>query len=201
MRRRAGALCAAAAVVTSSLLAGCGGGDDKAADEPVEASSKPSSTATSEAPSPTPEPKQTVKPLSRFEDEAPVKVARTWAAQYAQAVNDGDEQLRAIAPLTTAAGLDRMVGYGAEDAGLLYPGPMPFTPVGVKVNGATAEVPMCMWVEGFAVERKSKQPPKPRLVAGTNMHLKKDGGKWKIDAVYSEDSVDCSRVSVKGRGW
>jgi hypothetical protein len=201
MRRRAGALGAATLVALSTVLAGCGGSDDDVADEPVEASSTPSATPTSEPPSPTPEPQPTVKPLSRFEDEAPVKVARTWAAVYAKAVNDRDEQLRALAPLTTPEGLGRMVGYGAEDAGLLYPGPMPFTPVGVRVDGSAATVPMCMWVEGFALDRKSKQPAKAKLVEGVDMELRKQGKGWKVDAVVLADAVDCGRVNVKGRGW
>jgi hypothetical protein len=202
MQRRAAAMRSATAIVVlSTLLAGCGGSENEAVDQPAEASSTPSATPTSEEPSATPEPEPTAKPLSRFEDEPTVKVARTWASVYATAVNDRDEQLRAIAPLTTAEGLDRMVGYGAEDAGLFYPGPLPFTPVGVRVDGSTATVPMCMWVEGFALDRTTKQPAKPRLVEGVDMLLQKQDKKWKIDAVALADGVDCSRVSVKGRGW
>jgi hypothetical protein len=201
-RRVRAARWAAVVAVCALLLTACGSSDEPAADKPVEATSTPSASATSEAPSPTPEaqPKPTTKPLSRFEDEAPVKVARAWAAAYGTAVNEGDENFASLAAFTTPAGRDRMVGYGAEDAGLFYPGPMPFTPVGVRVDGATATVPMCMWLEGFAVERKSKQPPKPKLVDGVDMVLKKQG-QWKVDAVIVAEDVDCSRVSVKGRGW
>jgi hypothetical protein len=77
---------------------------------------------------------------------------------------------------------------------------MPFTPIDVRVDGPTATVPMCMWLEGFALDRKSKQPTKPRLVDGVDMVLKQQG-KWKVDAVIVSEGVDCNRVSVKGRGW
>jgi hypothetical protein len=203
MGRRAGAPRAATALVAvCALLTACGGSDEPAADQPVEATSTPSQSASSEAPSPTAEaePKPTAKPLSRFEDEAPVKVARKWAAAFATAVNDRDRELRALAPLTTAEGQVRMVGYGAEDVGLFYPGPLPFTPVGVQVDGTAAQVPMCLWAEGFALDRKTDQPAKPRLVAGGALTMVKQGGAWKVDNLV-EDDVDCSRVNVKGRGW
>ena len=201
-RRAAAAHAATALVAACALLTACGGSDEPAADRPVEASSTPSPSATSEEPSPTAEaePKRTIKPLSRFEDQAPVKAARKWAAAFATAVNDRDQELRALAPLTTAGGLDRMVGYGAEDAGLFYPGPLPFTPVGVRVDGASAQVPLCLWAEGFALDRKTDQPAKPRLVAGGALTMVKQGATWKVDDLV-EDDVDCSRINVKGRGW
>ncbi len=193
---------ATALVAVCAVLTACGGSVEPAADEPVKASSAQNPNASSAPGSPAPEaqPKLTAKPLSRFEDEVPVKVARRWAAAFATAVNDGDRELQALAPLTTAEGLDRMVGYGAEDAGLFYPGPLPFTPVDVRVDGTAAQVPMCLWAEGFALERKTKQPPKPRLVAGAALTMAKQGGSWKVDDLV-EDDVDCSRINVKGRGW
>jgi hypothetical protein len=204
MGRRAGAARAATALVAAcALLTACGGSDEPAADRPVEASTTPSPTASSEEPSPTAEtePKPTVKPLSRFEDEAPVKVARKWARAYATAINDRDPRLRALAPLTTAEGLDRMIGYGAEDAGLFYPGPLPFTPVGVHVQGSAAEVPLCLWAEGFALDRKTKQPAQRRLIAEGKLTMRQAGGGWRVDDLLAEDDVDCGQVSVKGRGW
>ncbi len=207
MRRRVGAACAVNAIAVATLLAGCGGAGDAAADQPVAPSSTPTATSTSEPPSPTaapetePEPERTAKPLSRFEDQAPVQAARAWASAYATAVNDGDRRLRLLAPLTTAEGLDRMVGYGVEDAGLLYPGPLPFTPVGVQVQGGSAEVPMCLWAEGFALDPKTKLPVQPRLIAEGKLTLTRVGGQWSIEDLLAEDDVDCSRVSVRGRGW
>ncbi|HET6563475.1 MAG TPA: hypothetical protein VFG72_16520 [Marmoricola sp.] len=201
MRRRAAMRCSATAlVVVSTLLAGCGSSDRTTADAPAEPASTPSAAPSSEPPSPTPKGEPTMKPLSRFEDEAPVKVARKWAVAFATAVNDHDQELRAIAPLTTAEGLDRMVGYGAEDAGLFYPGPLPFTPVGVRAQGDSAEVPMCLWAEGFALDRKTKLPPKPRQIGEVALTLKKQGSAWRVDNLVADD-VDCSRVDVKGRGW
>jgi hypothetical protein len=203
MGRRVGAERSAALVaVVGLLLTACGGSDETAADRPVEASSTPSPSASSEAPTstPEPEPERTAKPLSRFEDEPPVKVARKWAAAFATAVNDRDRGLGALAPLTTTEGLERMVGYGAEDAGLFYPGPLPFTPVGVQVDGTAAQVPMCLWAEGFALDRTTDQPAKPRLVAGGALTMVKQGGSWKVDDLV-EDNVDCSSINVKGRGW
>ena len=202
MERRAAARAATAIAAACALLTAGGGSDEPAADQPVAASSTPTPTASSEPASPTPEskPKPAAKPLSRFEDEAPVKVARSWAAAFATSVNERDQELGALAPLTTAEGLDRMVGYGAEDAGLFYPGPLPFTPVGVRVDGTAAQVPLCLWAEGFALDRKTKQPAKPRQIGEVALTMVKQGGRWKVDDLVADD-VDCSRINVKGRGW
>jgi hypothetical protein len=202
MGRRAAARAATAIAATCALLTACGGSDEPAADQPVEASSTPAPTESSEPASPTREakPKPSAKPLSRFEEEAPVKAARAWAAAYGTAINDRDESFATLSAHTTAEGRQRMVGYGAEDAGLFYPGPLPFTPVGVRVDGTAAQVPLCLWAEGFALDRKTKQPANPRLVAGGALTMVKQGGRWKVDDLV-EDDVDCSRINVNGRGW
>jgi hypothetical protein len=90
MGRRAYVARAATALVAScGLLAACGGSEERAADKPLQASSTPGPTASSEAsPTPEAEPEPTVKPLSRFEDEAPVRAARAWAAAYGTAAHD-----------------------------------------------------------------------------------------------------------------
>jgi hypothetical protein len=203
MRRRA-VTSAAVAVALATVLGGCGGSVDGAVaeDAPATVSSSPSDPPRPSAPPTTPaEPEPTAEPLSGFEDRPPVRVARAWAEAFATSVNEDDPQLRAVAPLATTDGLQRMVGYGAEDAGLHYPGPLPFTPVGVEVDGDGARVPMCLWAEGFALDRETKQPAMAKLIAGGALLLTKHDGAWIVDDLVSAGDVECSGVAVKGRGW
>ncbi len=186
-------------VLASALLAGCGGSDEPAAEaapvEPSSASPSPSRTA-SKAPRPT----VTARPLSPYEDEKPVQVARAWAGSYARAINARQQGLERIRPLTTPGGMTRFPGLGAEDQGLLYPGPLPFTPTDVDVSGNRAEIAACTWVEGFAQSRATKQPTKPRLVAPSTFVLLRSGGSWKVDDL-AVGQGDCASVPVKGIGF
>lgn len=186
-------------VLAAAFLTGCGGSDEPAAETtPVEPSS--SSPAPSKTASKAPEPTVTAKPLSPYEDEKPVQVARAWAGTYAEAINDGQQQLEMIRPLTTPGGMTRFPDLGAEDQGLLYPGPLPFTPTDVDVSGNRAEIAACTWVEGFAQDRATKQPPKPRLIAPSTFVLLRSGGSWKVDDL-AVGQGDCASVPVKGIGF
>jgi hypothetical protein len=182
-----------------SGLAACGGDDKAAEDQPVAASSVTSAT-TSATPSATPSPSPTLKPLSRFEDEPQVKVARRWAAGVARATTAGDRSARAIKPFTTPQGWKRMQGYMAEDMGRLYPGPLPFTPLGVRTTGASGRIPMCIWVGGFTLDPKTKQPDKAPRIVGADLTLKKLGGRWKVDDLLFQD-FSCKKTVVKGRAF
>ncbi len=181
------------------FLTGCGGSDEPAAESaPVEPSS--SSPAPSTTPSKAPEPTVTAKPLSPYEREKPVQAARAWARAYAEAVNAGQQGLDMLRPLSTPGGMTRFPDLGAEDQGLLYPGPLPFTPTGVDVSGDRAEVAACTWVEGFAQDRATKQPPKPRQVAPSTIVLLRTGTSWKVDDLAAADG-SCASVPVKGIGF
>lgn len=196
---------AVAALVGAGLMtvSACGGGDSAAGQQPVGATT---SAAVSEEPSPSesPTPSESATPeappLSRFEDRGPVRAARAWSAAMGRAINARQRGLGKAIPYMTAAGQQRISGYAAEDYGRYYPGPNPFTPVGVRVHGKRAQIPMCWQAQGWAQDRRTKMPATRREIHPALMLLRKEGGRWKVDDVVARDG-DCSQVPVKGRGW
>ena len=189
-----------AGVALTATLTACGGGDDDAAQTPAQETTAATPESSSATPSPTPTPSPTLKPLSRFEDEPQVKVARKWAAGVARATTADDRSARAIKPFTTPEGWKRMQGYMAEDMGRYYPGPLPFTPLAVKSSGASGRIPMCLWVGGFSLDPKTRRPDKAPRIVGADLTMKKLGGKWKVDDLYFRD-FSCKDTVVKGRSF
>jgi hypothetical protein len=197
------------ATAASSLLlltTACGGGDSSAAQQPVgaESSSAPvsqtpsPSAAESESPSepsvpPTP-------PLSRFEEEPPVIAARAWGAALARSINKRERDLATAKRFMTRAGQERFPGYAAEDLGLYYPGPQPFTPTAVTVHGKQATLDLCWWSQGFAQDRGTKLPARKRSIDPARLMLEKQRGRWLVDDLAA-GSGNCSKVPVKGVGW
>lgn len=181
---------AAAIAVVTWTLSGCGGtpapvGTPSPAVATTSASSKPTATAT---------------PLSRFEDQAPVKAVRTWLAAAARAVNAGDVRVRGAAGVLSAEGRRSMPGTLSDDRGRYYPGPMPFTPTRVDVTGATAKVYGCLTGDGFAEDRATHRPARGRKVLPVQFWLSRDGGHWRIDNLY-DAAVACRRVRVVDVKW
>jgi hypothetical protein len=192
----------AAAIGTLLLLTtACGGEDASAGPRPEGAAS---SATPSETPTPTPTPSEKptpeAPPLSRFEDRAPVKAARDWSAAMARAINAKQRGLGKAIPYMTREGQRRISGYASEDYGRYFPGPNPFTPVGVQVHGKTARIPLCWQAQGWAQNRKTKMPATRREIHPALMLLRKEGGQWKVDDLVSR-SGSCDQVPVKGRGW
>ena len=208
MVRRPVATVVTATLASSVLLltAACGGGDSSAAQQPVGAES--SSAAVSPTPSPSAaaseSPSQpttpTAAPLSRFEDEPPVIAARAWGAALAVAINNGERRLASARRFMTPAALERFPGYAAEDFGLYYPGPQPFTPTAVTVHGKRATIDLCWWSQGFAQNRQTKLPARKRSIDPARLMLEKQRGRWLVDDLAA-GSGDCSKVPVKGVGW
>jgi hypothetical protein len=177
-------------------LAGCGSADP-ATKGPVSespSSSTPSPTEASSTPTPT------QRPLSRYEDKAPVKVMRSWAVAYGKAINADDRSLGALAPYSTRAGLKLFPRLGAEDFGTYFPGPQPFTPLRVKVSGGTAVVSSCLWSDGWGQDRRTKLPARKRNIVPADLVFKKQAGRWKLDTVNAGRN-SCSQVPVKGIPW
>lgn len=205
-----GVLASALAVALSAGLAGCT--DDEA--EPVSgAATSPSADASTTGPaepspgessSETPETKPsaspTTRPLSRFEDKAPVKATRAFAVGIGRAVNKGDGQLRGMSRLLTANGLAVLPDGAAEDAGLYYPGPLPFTPLRVKTDGRRSTVVACVMGDGWAQDRASKLPARALNIIPIEFRLVKVDGRWKIDDAVPTGQ-DCRSVNVKGVPW
>ena len=189
---------------TAALLLATGLGLAVAACGSAEPTTEPetrsaTSATPSESPSATPSAKPTKRPLSRFEGRPSVKVARQWAAGVGKAINANDRSMRATAPYSTGDA-SRFVSYFQNEFGLHYPGPLPFTPVGVRVNGATATVPACVWGGGWGLKPSTNLPVEDRKIHPVEMVLKKAGASWKLDLVQGRNG-SCSNVPVKGVAW
>ena len=166
--------------------------------EPMTQSSGPAPSPSVKAPTSTPEP--SAKPLSRFEDEAPVIAAREWAGLLARAINREEPTMKTAAPLMTDAGRSRYPEYASTDYGKYYPGPQPFTPTGVEVNGQKARISTCWWSLGFALDRQGGVPADKRQIDRVDLTLVREDGQWKVDDGVSLEG-SCEGVPVKGVGW
>jgi hypothetical protein len=194
MGRTWGASVLVASALTGCLaLSSCAGGEDTSADEPTTSSSSTAPSA-SESPGPTPE------PLSRFEGDPAVKAARAWAAAAARSITAGQSDLARAKPFMTANGQRVIPPLAADEIGLKYPGPVPFSPTAVDHAGDKATVQVCFWSAGFGLDRQTGQPAHAREVIPMQFAMVRQGGTWKIDAFYSSQA-SCSKVPVKGVGF
>ena len=122
---------------------------------------------------------------------------RKFAAAAAVSTTKDEKQMPRIAPFVTSSGLVTFRGLFAADMGKEYPGPVPFTPVGVRLQGGRAEVPACVWTYGFTVDPKTNRPTEARKIEAGTFELVRSAGTWKVDTLrYAQ--FDCSKVVVRG---
>ncbi|MGL5825196.1 MAG: hypothetical protein ACRCYU_10340 [Nocardioides sp.] len=87
-----------------------------------------------------------------------------------------------------------------DEIGLYYPGPIPFTPVRVLVDGRQATVRTCLWAGGWGLKRSTKLPAEKRRIKSLDFVLMRQAGKWRVNDLLVS-STDCDSVPVKGLGW
>ena len=182
------------------LLSSCSGGDDASADEPTGASSASGTPSASPSASASKTPTPPAQPLSRFEGDPAVKAARAWATAAARSITAGQEDLARAKPFMTPNGQRVIPPLAADEIGLKYPGPVPFTPTSVDHAGSEATLDVCFWSAGFGLDRKTGQPSHAREVIPMQFAMVHQGGSWKINAFYSSQA-SCSKVPVKGVGF
>jgi hypothetical protein len=181
------------------LVSACSGGGDASADEPTDVASSATPTASATT-TPTKSPKPAPEPLSRFEGDPAVKAARAWAAAAARSITAGQDDLAQAKPYMTPNGQQVIPPLAADEIGLKYPGPVPFTPTSVDHAGSKATLDVCFWSAGFGLDRKTGQPSHARVVIPMQFAMVRQGGSWKINAFYSSQA-SCSKVPVKGVGF
>lgn len=196
-RRLRGGVALVAAALAAGSLAGCGGGSTPDSAPPATVSATVSSTP---SPSESATPTSTPEPLSPFENEAPVKVLRKWAAAYARDVNAHRSDLKSAQQYESPSGITVLPATATNDLGLHYPGPLPFTPVDVKVAGHKAEVAVCVWGHGFAVDPKTNRPGQKKEIFPSTFEMSHHGRRWLVDNAVN-GSADCGGVKVKGVTW
>ena len=130
-----------------------------------------------------------------------MKAARAWAAAAARSINDGARTTwRAVEALHDPERPAGLPPLAADEFGLYYPGPLPFTPTSVDHAGSEATLDVCFWSAGFGLDRKTGQPSHAREVIPMQFAMVRQGGSWKINAFYSSQA-SCSKVPVKGVGF
>ena len=156
-------------------------------------STSPSPTATTSAPA---------KPLSPFEHDAPVKAARGWASALGRAVNAHDTSMQSLRHWVTDHGRTMSQQEVASDLQHHYtwPGPQPFTPVHVAVDGDAATIAACALGRGWSQDKSGAPVVHKRTIWPVEIRLMKAGGSWKVDALYSSQA-DCGGVRVPGVKW
>ncbi|HEX2895513.1 MAG TPA: hypothetical protein VHO29_16040 [Marmoricola sp.] len=188
-------------LVLALAASACGGSKADATDKPTSKASV--SASVTPTPTPTPTASPSAEPLSPFEDKAPVKAARAWAAAASKAVNDRDRSLAAVVPLTTAQGFAMTRDYFTKDDmvhGYVLPGPAPFTPVSVQVRGNVAKLSACLQNKGWSTDRKTGKKVNQRKVSPVVFEMRKVAGSWKFNSYYA-GTADCGGVRVQGVRW
>lgn len=179
------------------VLTGCGGSDPQVV---APQSDPPSPTPSSATPTTAPTAAPTQEPLSPFESRRPVQAARKFLAANGRAINARDPSMKELAPFVVPGVLGRFYGYAKADFGRYYPGPLPFTPVAVRVSGSSASLPGCLWTAGWAQKRSTRLPDEKRAVTPVNVSLRKLGASWKVADVRVRQG-SCKGVAVKGVAW
>lgn len=133
---------------------------------------------------------------SNLEDRPPVKAMRAWASAVRTEVNNRSSSHAPTRALSTKRGARTIPDAYAQDYGLRYRGPLPFTPLAVEVSGGTAKVPACVQSSGWAVNGSGLSPQDNALSAVTFV-LKRTGGRWKMDRLTGRQQ-SCADVDVKG---
>ena len=125
-------------------------------------------------------------------------MTRQWAVAYARDVNAGQYHLPRSAAFETDHGRTVVPNIDKSDMGLHFPGPLPYTPVAVSGSGASAQVTVCLWEQGWG-EKRGK-PAGRKKIGPAVFLMKKVGGAWRVDDLQVA-TADCSGIKVKGVRW
>lgn len=192
---RAGVLWGAALPVAGLLLAGC-----TSEPEPVTPVTPSSSTSTSSTATAEPSPSVSL-PLSPLEEDPAVVALRGYLAGYAMAVNNGgDPQIPEVTRFAAPALVEQMPALMADEKGLRYPGPVPFTPVELQTDTAERkDVALCMYNGGYAVDPATGEPTTPLVYNGFVAVVDNVSGSWLVRGVYDDAPTlpDCTGVTVQ----
>lgn len=139
----------------------------------------------------------TAAATSPYEADPAVQALRAWATAAATAINADNLNLPALVALETSTFVPLAPTVFQEDAGLTYPGPVPFTPATVQPVSATMrDVNSCFVATGYARNRTTGQPAAPRTVVPLQVEMVFDSGSWKVNHVYSQVTFSCDGVTV-----
>jgi hypothetical protein len=180
-----------AAVVLVGALAACSTSDPTVS-PPTAAPQSSSVAPTTAAPSPS----ASKAPLSPYENDPAVKALRKYYAVASKAINARNGRLPELDAWSTPRRQLRNPVLIKADFGLYAPGPVPFTPVGVRSLGPNSRaVAVCVLGEGFNLDPKTGKPAHPREVSAGTATMVRTGGRWKVDTLVFAN-FSCSGVKV-----
>ena len=188
-------------VVTLMGAAACGAvlGDDPPKPTPsatAPTTASPSPAFSTPAPTVTASPTQPAAvPTSPYENRPQVVAARGWATAVARAINDDDRDLGPARSLMTPHGRDVLPPLFINEFSRFYPGPVPFTPTSVTVQGSRAIVSICLVSSGFS-RAKGTTTTDARRVDPARITFARQGDSWKVDELQSR-SGSCADVTVE----
>lgn len=156
----------------------------------------PSPALSTPAPTVTASPTQSATvPTSRYEDRPQVVAARGWATLVARAINDDDRDLGPARSLMTAHGRDVLPPLFTNEFSRFYPGPVPFAPTAVSVQGSRAAIAVCLVSAGFS-RAKGTTTTDTRRVDSARITFTRKGDSWLVDELQSRPG-SCAKVTVE----
>jgi hypothetical protein len=179
-----------AALVLVGALAACSSSDPTVSPPTAAPQSANVAPTTSASPS------VSTTPLSPYENDPGVKALRKYYAAVSKAINARNLRLPELDAWSTPR-IQRQNEVGLKsELGLHAPGPVRFTPVGVRSNGSnTRSVLFCVLNEGFDVDPKTGKPRHPREILAGQATLVRDSGRWKVDYLVKA-TFSCAGVPV-----
>lgn len=192
-------------LLSSALLVACTSDPEPVA--PPTPTSRPPSPSDTAEPTPTPTPTVSL-PLSAFEEDPAVRAMREHLRAYALGVNAGPQPDPATADLvatSTATRLGALPGLMGDEAGLEYPGPVPWTPTEMVVDSPERKDFLgCLYNGGYAVDPATGEPREALQVEPSAAVVVLQEGVWKVDGLYDENLPaipDCTAVTVQEEPW
>lgn len=207
MRRFAGLRFGVAAGVLALTVSACGGSAKTpavaapASPIPTQAAAPSLSPATTTTPPKTvTAPKPKLAALSAYENDPAVKDLRAYYVAAARAVNSRNFALPALVALSTQGRATRHSTVFAPDVGLYTPGPLPFTPLGIRtVAAGHKQVVFCDIYDGWALTKRGGRPARPFLVTAARSDQLLVRGHWIVDHIRAAEGTSCNGVTIVKR--
>lgn len=140
-----------------------------------------------------------------FGDDPRVQLVRTFNEEFARAATDGDPQHPEWVSTMSDEGYEQVMTVLEGEFGLTYPGPLPFTLLGVaELDDGTSSVQGCVMSAGFAlgagVEDGGEGFTGSVITPLEYSLVENPAGEWLVDALYA-GTYDCSTMTVEARTW
>jgi hypothetical protein len=154
-------------------------------------------TTTSVTPAAQGDPVVTGTPDGRWEQDPAVQALRLHYLGSAKAVNQSSTDIPELHKSSTARRFSRLDAIWRPEYGYRYPGPIPFTPLGVSAeSGTTRVVALCVLAKGWLRNPNTGLPAQPRQVERGSATVVREAGGWRVDSIRSAEG-SCDGVPIE----